>query len=95
MDAVEFIRRFLLYLLPADSMRIRQFGFLANRARRKKLALCRDLLSAPPVEAAVISNPETNTIEKVRKLCPVCGTGRMIRILVAGVVPPLLRQDSS
>jgi len=96
LDAVEFIRRFLLHILPAGFVRIRQFGFLANRARRKKLALCRDLLSAPlPAEAAVMSNPETNTVEKVRKLCQVCGTGRMIRILVAGFVAPLPRQDSS
>ena len=43
LDAVEFIRRFLLHILPAGFVRIRQFGFLANRARRKKLALCRYL----------------------------------------------------
>jgi hypothetical protein len=38
-------------------MRIRQFGFLANRARGKKLALCRELLDAPPTteDAAVIA----------------------------------------
>jgi Putative transposase len=47
LDAVEFIRRFLLYILPAGFVRIRQFGFLANRARRKKLPLCRALLNAP------------------------------------------------
>ena len=41
LDAVEFIRRFLLHILPAGFVRIRQFGFLANRARREKLALCR------------------------------------------------------
>jgi len=44
LDAVEFIRRFLLHILPGGFMRIRQFGFLANRARGKKLALCRTLL---------------------------------------------------
>ncbi len=56
LDAVEFIRRFLLHILPAGFVRIRQFGFLANRARRKKLALCRALLaplSTPQNDAAV------------------------------------------
>jgi len=47
LDAVEFIRRFLLHILPSGFVRIRQFGFLANRARREKLAICRALLSAP------------------------------------------------
>ena len=42
--ATEFIRRFLLHILPSGFVRIRQFGFLANRARRKKLASCRVLL---------------------------------------------------
>jgi hypothetical protein len=55
LDAVEFIRRFLLHILPAGFVRIRQFGFLANRARREKLALCRALLGvlpAPPCPRA-------------------------------------------
>ena len=38
LDAVEFIRRFLLHVLPSGLVRIRQFGFLANRVRRQKLA---------------------------------------------------------
>ena len=44
LEATEFIRRFLLHILPSGFVRIRQFGFLANRARGKKLALCRTLL---------------------------------------------------
>jgi hypothetical protein len=38
LDAVELIRRFLLHILPRGFVRIPQFGFLANRARGKKLA---------------------------------------------------------
>ena len=97
LDAVEFIRRFLLHILPAGFVRIRQFGFLANRARGKKLSLCRELLGAPPpsTDAAVVANPEANTDERDRKLCPACGVGHMIRIVVAGFVPLLPRQDSS
>jgi putative transposase len=40
LDAVEFLRRFLLHVLPTGLVRIRQFGFLANRVRTRKLRLC-------------------------------------------------------
>ena len=40
LKAVEFIRRFLLHVLPAGFVRIRHYGFLANRVCREKLALC-------------------------------------------------------
>ena len=87
LEAAEFIRRFLLHILPAGFMRIRQFGFLANRARGKKLALCRALLSAiPPAQAsATVQQP-------VDRRCPVCNIGRMVLI---GVVAQAPRQDSS
>jgi hypothetical protein len=79
LDAVEFIRRFLLHILPASFVRIRQFGFLANRARREKLALCRALLGAPsaPPRGALTEAGDRKADEK---LCPVCRTGRMILI---------------
>jgi hypothetical protein len=52
LQAEEFIRRFLIHTLPDGFMRIRHFGFLANRDRAKKLALCRDLLAvAGPVSS--------------------------------------------
>jgi hypothetical protein len=44
LEAVEFIRRFLLHVLPSGFVHIRHFGFLANRKRKEKLALCRSLL---------------------------------------------------
>jgi hypothetical protein len=81
LDAVEFIRRFLLHILPAGFVRIRQFGFLANRARRKKLALCRTLLNAPvPLSKATIVDVRDRKTDAKR--CPVCETGHMIRIRV-------------
>jgi Putative transposase/Transposase zinc-binding domain len=46
LDAVEFIRRFLLHVLPSGFVKIRHFGLLANRSRRQALALCRIHLSA-------------------------------------------------
>jgi hypothetical protein len=50
LDAVEFIRRFLLYLLPAGFVKIRHFGLLANRNRRQTLTLCRLHLCAPAAD---------------------------------------------
>jgi hypothetical protein len=86
LDAVEFIRRFLLHILPTGLVRIRQFGFLANRARGKKLTLCRTLLDAPTA-------PQNAAVEpREPKSCPVCKTGHLIRIAIVALV---LRQDSS
>ena len=47
LDAEEFIHRFLLHVLPNGFMRIRRFGFLANRRKTKHLGMCRRLLFAP------------------------------------------------
>ena len=44
LKAIEFIRRFLLHVLPLCFVRIRHYGFLANRVCQEKLALCRSLL---------------------------------------------------
>lgn len=72
--ATEFIRRFLMHVLPSGFVRIRQFGFLANRGRAKKLALCRILLCVrTPAGTTVIQPPDV-------KLCPVCKVGRMVLI---------------
>ena len=48
LDAEEFIRRFLLHVLPSGFQRIRHYGLLANCHREVKLARCRQLLAAPP-----------------------------------------------
>ena len=47
LEAVEFIRRFLLHVLPKGFMRIRHYGFLANRCKRENLSKCRQLLGVP------------------------------------------------
>jgi len=79
LEATEFIRRFLLHILPAGFVRIRQYGFLANRARKEKLALCRTLLGAPPPAVSAIESRED---EPKQKTCPVCAIGHMILIQV-------------
>ena len=50
LEAEEFIRRFLLHVLPEGFQRIRYYGFLANRYREQKLARCRELLDMPAPE---------------------------------------------
>jgi hypothetical protein len=55
LDADEFIRRFLIHVLPSGFQRIRYFGFLGNCHRARNLALCRELLGPP---AAMSRKPE-------------------------------------
>ena len=61
LTATEFIRRMLLHVLPPGFHRIRYYGFLANRARRQKLAECRRLLHAPPLPTAEHAGPPQPT----------------------------------
>jgi hypothetical protein len=78
---VEFIRRFLLHVLPSGFMRIRHYGILANRAKREKLAQARVALLQP----CAATTPEPESIEtfwlRVAHLdihrCPHCKAGRM------------------
>jgi hypothetical protein len=87
LEAVEFLRRFLLHVLPTGLHKIRYFGFLANRHRHVKLAHCRALLAqsadAPVTNNAIAAGeatPEPNS-EGVRiepgDACPACHQGRM------------------
>ena len=90
--AEEFIRRFLLHVLPSRFQRIRYYGFLGNPHRQAKLTLCRRLLGAPPDKAPL---PETSDDYRDRyqqltgislRQCPLCGLGRM---LIVQVLPRL------
>ena len=75
--ADEFIRRFLLHALPDGFHRIRHYGFLANRRRADKLALCRSLLAVNGDDAP-LSSRETRRqfTDHAYDLCPCCG-GKM------------------
>ena len=88
--ATEFIRRFLLHVLPAGFVRIRHYGFLANRVCREKLGLCRDLLAiaTPPVAAGPLPGA-TEAIEgrPEAHACPACGTGRMVIVETLSAAP--------
>jgi hypothetical protein len=93
LEADEFIRRFLLHVLPEGFQRIRYYGFLANRDRRKKLALCRQLLGMRTLS-------QTTSIKDYREryqeltgrsltLCPRCQKGQMV--IVESLPPAICR----
>ena len=92
LEATEFIRRFLLHVLPSGFVRIRHYGFLANRVCREKLALCRALLGAEEVPGLVASEPPTEpkaTVagEPAASACPACGEGRMVIVASFRSIP--------
>jgi len=92
LDAGEFIRRFLLHILPRGFVRIRHYGFLSNRSRQGKLALARRLLGQSQLEAAPVDcatldeRPCDETIERARS-CPRCKQGRFI---IVEEIPPIV-----
>jgi hypothetical protein len=97
LPAQEFLRRFLLHVMPSGFMRIRHFGLLANRHRASKLARCR-LLLEPEAQAHIDTDDAVRasgdaspspTTDPAR--CPVCGGGplRIVEMLapLRGVPP--------
>jgi len=86
LPADEFVRRFLLHVLPSGFQRIRHYGLLANCTRAAKLQRCRELLQVPAPEPAQLDGPEGYR-DRYQRLtgvslwdCPHCGRGRMICI---------------
>lgn len=67
------LRRFLLHVLPKGLVRVRHFGFLANRCRAKRLVQLRAALAAPPPVAAQPERPAH--FDGIP--CPKCRTGRL------------------
>lgn len=84
-SAVEFIRRFLLHVLPSGFVKIRHYGFMANRFRQAKRELCRRLLGVtdlPPAPSASEDRPpsdlpSTGESEPSRRRCPHCREGHL------------------
>lgn len=81
LDANEFIRRFILHILPPRFMKIRHFGLLGNRNKTKKLTLCKVLTNTK-----VLTKENISPLELLKKisgkdfnLCPICGIGHLIR----------------
>ena len=77
LDALEFLRRFLLPVLPKGFVRIRYYGFLAHRHRREQLARARELLAVPVAQPA---NKTASADSAQQHLCPLCRQGRMLLV---------------
>jgi hypothetical protein len=95
LDATEFIRRFLLHVFPKGFVRIRYYGFFANRCRKANLGLCRALLGNPEhvavdtrtLAASGDDEPDHELRDNAaagdrasRPRCPACATGRLFRL---------------
>ena len=97
--AFEFIRRFLLHVLPDGFQRIRHYGFLANGHRKAKLATIRRLLdAAPPVAHHATETPPDEpavTPPAATPPCPCCGGPMRIIEVLANPRRRTLRFDTS
>jgi hypothetical protein len=84
LDADEFIRRFLLHVLPHGFMRVRHYGFLANRHKARTLRRCRELLGQP---AEPLPRRLTSVVQWMHEVtgidltqCPHCGARPLVRL---------------
>jgi Putative transposase/Transposase zinc-binding domain len=104
LSAEEFMRRFLLHVLPDGFHRIRYYGFLGNRYRKQKLEHCRQLLGmTPPNERSSQPQRCEDYRDRYEKLtgrslreCPVCHRGQMItvKLLAKNRSPPAIADPS-
>ena len=74
----EFLRRFFLHVLPRGFVRIRHFGFLANRFRVSRLALCRQLLACGASMAQAVRAEEVHSESSSLWHCPRCGASMLV-----------------
>jgi hypothetical protein len=81
----ELLRRFLLHVLPKGFMRVRHYGFLANRRRARRLPEIRAALAAPPAATAQAEEPGA-CVPFDGYPCPTCRTGRLR--VIARLSPP-------
>jgi hypothetical protein len=88
--ANEFIRRFLLHILPSGFRKIRYYGFLAPSSKKKKLTLCRRLLG---VKSPALFSKTLSTRDLMLKItgkditvCPICANGKLL--FTSGLHPP-------
>jgi len=90
LTADEFIRRFLLHVLPNGLRRIRYYGFMGNCHRKERLALCRRLLGMQVAEHQTAElPPKTDYLDRYEDLtgcslrqCPQCRRGTMVVVRI-------------
>ena len=86
LEGTEFIRWFLLHVLPDRFVKIRHYGLLANRKRKDNVTLCRELLGSDKTVTKYKDIPETwqEHLLKVSGVdlakCPHCQKGRMLLV---------------
>ena len=90
LKAGEFLRRFLLHVVPDGFVRIRHFGILANRHRKEKLDSCRRLLGQAPLPDSTATESVCAMMLRLTgidiEICPLCHRGRMH---VIDLLPPI------
>ncbi len=90
-EIAEFVRRFLLHVLPNGFHRIRRYGLLANGHRANKLALCRSLLALPAAPADRRNGDKQESVKPQHEPppCPRCGARlRVIETFVGSLCRP-------
>jgi hypothetical protein len=84
LEAPEFLRRFLLHIVPDGFVRIRHFGLLANRHRAANLTRCRTLLAQAPLPPRDLPESVRAVMLRVTgidiDLCPLCHQGALRRV---------------
>ena len=85
LEALEFIRRFLLHVLPSQFVKIRYYGILSHRNRKGKLLRCKTLLGVliPEGSKEVLKEAWQDLLTRITgidpRVCPYCGKGKMIQ----------------
>ena len=96
LDVSEFIRRFLLHILPDGFVKIRHYGILSNRNRKDKLGRCKRLLGVDSREPEAREKKEswqdllTRVTGQDPRICPYCGKGKMfLKEVLNPSTPPM------
>lgn len=93
LSTAEFIRRFLMHTLPSGFVRIRYYGFLANRDRQERLDQCRRLLGvrSQPAPPSLETTPAVEGTEQPSptKTCPICKRGTLVIVDLMPLAPSL------
>lgn len=91
LSANEFIRRFLIHILPDGFMKIRHYGLLGNRNKTTKLKLCKQLTHTP-----LLTKEKASTLQLIQKItgadlskCPICGSDKPKRFTCLDKSPPI------
>jgi hypothetical protein len=97
LDTHEFIRRFLMHVLPQGFHRIRYYGLLTGPTRANNIARIRELLAVPllPIDAIKAATTKPEELKAPEHPCPCCGSRmRIIEIFFAQNIPPPRRPPS-